>query len=912
MKRYILIFSLFIITSINFVWGQIGVISEYYNRTATPIEAQTEILIMGENANLVGCTLWDNSEIGNWQGGIKFKDIPLWQNLQVIIIAKTDTIYKTQLQKPIIIAKDGRTVFCETEDTYIQLTGDYNSYFSFQWYRNGVPLEGEKGNLLQVHQSGLYQIIVKDEISQSETSSDIINITVLPAPTSALYIKENDNLIPVLNDTIIYVCKENSRLYPHLILEGADSLEWFFNDRLKTEEINKFETIADQRGTYYGVVLNGLCADSTPKLTILYYDVKLQFDKPELNFIVNTKMRDTLQITNKSNASIYLYEDDILLPQGIALNNVTFPIIIRKDSSIKIEFIFSSIDTSHFYRVEKLFIMTVCNRSFDIVATMINPLPKELKVIPVPDTLDFGIFANCDYEKNKLQTLTLKTIGNLQVRVLEIEFPMSNIKFNKLTPFIIDSNSSANIDLEILDALPKSFFGEIRIIYESIEAEPKQDTVFVYYKGEIVQPDLVFVNNLNFAIPTCSDTSFATIEFTNPTNIEISIEQQPSNPQLFIENLPITFSPKETKMIRFRLISNTSANFNDKINIEQCAIEKQINITANKSSISINTDINAIDFGDVAICDDSSNIRNVILQIKGGEVRVKDIEISSDFSINAKIGETYFGDTTLKLRYIGNKVGPNTGRLKLTFSPCDMVLEFDLIANGVQAELLISPENILDFEDVYVSTITTKSFTIKNPTSLPLSVNIPISSSKFFIDKNIQMPIILPAFAEKQIAFEYFNTEPNEYDTLILNILIQLCNINVPYKLIAHSTEDTNTSIMRINLPEKIEREPGTWVNIPVQFIPEQFNLNDANISSLKIDFEYNGKVLYCKEITGLNSMIANNAKIKALESNPNIFIYDMRDQQGIAGVCTHFQELRKQFIESEKILEAQGLQKEN
>jgi len=82
MKRYILILSLFIITSLNSVFGQVAVISEYFNRTATPEGEWTEILITGENVNLIGCTLRDNSESGDWQGGVRFKDIPLWQNLR--------------------------------------------------------------------------------------------------------------------------------------------------------------------------------------------------------------------------------------------------------------------------------------------------------------------------------------------------------------------------------------------------------------------------------------------------------------------------------------------------------------------------------------------------------------------------------------------------------------------------------------------------------------------------------------------------------------------------------------------------------------------------------------------------------------------------------------------------------------
>ncbi|MBP7214566.1 MAG: choice-of-anchor D domain-containing protein [Candidatus Kapabacteria bacterium] len=1152
MKRYILILSLFIITSLNSVFGQVAVISEYFNRTATPEGEWTEILITGENVNLIGCTLRDNSESGDWQGGVRFKDIPLWQNLRkgtIIVVwhratgaikdinpadgylevnaeddnlfekrlfsaptwgvavlnigqnidiiqlldasdnnihslghsnigetsamssitnyrifhngaisgdtygirvlpgrnideynkgwdesnqhteqstntskglpntnalypnenrifwqslrqpkwnsykmgvsvkvvgsntqiewtpanstmdpvegylilrvptknitstadpidgkiyntgdmigtakvvgviyylnqnhffdndfknaecgqsyiyrvyafrfgkddhnmdivpenergriynisqfALTDSVDKPNTPKPVIKSKDDRNDFCETEDVYIDLIGNYTADLTFQWYCNGAPIQGETGAHLNVYQSGLYQIIAKNINTQCETPSDIIKITILPKPTAELFIKRNDSLFPVLRDTIIYVCRDNNRLYPHLIIQGADSIEWYFDNRLKTEEINKFETIADQRGTYYGVVMNGICRDSTPSITILYYDVKLVFDKTELNFIVGSKPCDTLLITNKSNADLYLNKSDFTLPSGIEIVNITFPIIIRKDSSIKIEFQFTTINKTYFYRVEKIFISTVCSRSFDISATMINPEPQTLMIIPLPDTLDFGVFATCEFEQHNTMPIILKSIGNLQAKVTSIEFPMSNIKINANLPFIIDSNSDYDIYIEILDATPKALYGEIRIIYESIEATPKVDTVFIHYRGEIVVPDLIFDNNLNFAIPTCTDTAYFTTMLTNPTNLEIRIDSQPSYSQLVIEDIPVILSPYETKSVKFRLISNTSINFDDKIIVQPCNVEKEIKITASKSNITINTKYIRFDFGDVAICDDSINIRDLTLQVTGGEVKVEDIDISGDFLINAKVGDIYFGDTTLKLKYIGSKLGLNTGKLKLTFSPCDMVVELDLVANAIQPDISINPENYLDFGDVLQGTISTRTIMIKNITNLKLTINLPITSTKFTLDNNIQLPIVLKANEGKEIIFNYYNPKPNEYDTLVFYINILPCNLSVPYKFIAHSIENDYIRVIKIDLPEKIEGKPGDWVNIPVHFSPHQFSLSDIDISNIKIDFDYNGKILFCKGITSLNNDIENNAIIKAAETSPNLF----------------------------------------
>lgn len=786
--------------------------------------------------------------------------------------AQTDTIYKSQPPKPIIKSKDGRTEFCETEDVFIDLIGEYTTDLTFQWYRNGVPHVGETGTRLEVNEDGLYQIIAKNINTLCETASDIVRITILPMPVAALYIKQNGNLIPVINDTIIYVCKDDSRLYPYLIIEGADSIEWYFNDRLKTEEIDKFETIADQRGTYYGVVLNGICRDSTPKLTILYYDLHFEFNKTDILFKANSKMKDTVLITNKSNANILISVNDFVLPSGIFISNISFPFIFYKDSTIELEFTFETVETGYFYRVEKIFLNTVCSRSYDINATMMNPQPQSVIIIPMPDTLDYGVFPVCDFEANNKQLLILQAIGNLQAKVLSIEYPDSYIQASTSAPFVIDSNSSASIDFEILYPFPKTLSGTIRIIYESIESDPRRDTVIVYYKGEIVLPDLIFDDKLNFSIPTCSDTTYLTIEMTNPTNLNLRINAQPGNPQLFLEDLPIIFQPKETKLVRFRLISNSSITFNDKIIIQPCAIEKQISIMGEKSDISVIADTNNIDFGYVAICDDTSNIRKLLLEIQNGEVAINNIEITGDFEINASVGDVFFGDTLLEIIYIGKNAGVSSGKLKLTFSPCDKIVEIDLSAIGVLPEISITPENIMDFGDVVLSTISSKSITIKNITNLTIKVDVEINDDKFTIGQNVELPIILPGNGESEIAFNYFNTISERFDSVVIYFHIQPCDIVVPYILTAHSIENNVAGLIKIDLPEQIIGEPGDWVEIPVRILPNKFSFGDVDFRSLKIDFEYNGKILYCKEITGLNSAIDGDALIYAAEENANTF----------------------------------------
>jgi hypothetical protein len=84
-KRTFLItlFSVMGMIFTNSLHAQYVVISEYQNISAIPEGEYTELLVVVDKVDLVGYTLRDNSGSGDWQGGIKFRDIPLWKNLRM-------------------------------------------------------------------------------------------------------------------------------------------------------------------------------------------------------------------------------------------------------------------------------------------------------------------------------------------------------------------------------------------------------------------------------------------------------------------------------------------------------------------------------------------------------------------------------------------------------------------------------------------------------------------------------------------------------------------------------------------------------------------------------------------------------------------------------------------------------------
>jgi hypothetical protein len=90
------------------------VVSEYIN--ATPDGEYTELLVIQDTLSMVGYSIRDNSDVGfAWQGGVKFKDVPLWKNLRAGTI--------------IVIKHRGGVVDDNKADGYVEIGADADIYF---------------------------------------------------------------------------------------------------------------------------------------------------------------------------------------------------------------------------------------------------------------------------------------------------------------------------------------------------------------------------------------------------------------------------------------------------------------------------------------------------------------------------------------------------------------------------------------------------------------------------------------------------------------------------------------------------------------------------------------------------------------------------------------------------------------
>jgi hypothetical protein len=797
--------------------------------------------------------------------------------------AETPTVSKLSPDKPIISTLDNRNTFCEGENVFIQVNGNYTSDITFQWYKDGLPISNATSSKLKVNASGQYYVTVTNLTSLCQVQSDIVDIQILPSPQAFLYIVSNQQYIQITKDTTIFVCKDAdpSFDYPRLHLEGANTREWYFDGKLKNEELNKVETIAVQKGSYFGVVKNGICADTTPKVFIDYFNLNLVFNPSTAVFDADDSPVQTITIQNLSNTDITLLESDFQIPKAFTFENTTFPIIIPKNGSQSIQIRYTR--TTPGTDISKLYLNVICSQTYRLNLQGVKKVPGTAQLLSIPDTLNFGTITTCDAINGISKQLMVKSVGTIP---LTLHSPVvdTQVSFdNSLFPKTLDTNATFQFNINIIQTNEGIYSGILAIPYESVEKNPKQDTMLIPWTLEIVKPKLDFSPTVACSIATCSDTAYQTLDITNNTKIPISITKNfiNSSQVSILEPLPISFNPQEKKTITIRVVSNQNINLNDTLEYEPCTTRDQISISATKSNISITTNNSNIDFGVVPACSNSNyeSTQKATITVSGGAVKVKDIQIQGPFALDLNPGDIINSTQNITFKYQGTQPGQMQGKITLTFDPCDYVLVYNISAQGVVPSITINPDSLLDFGFVQQSVLNSKTITITNTSPFNISVNISSSSSEFQISSDLISPITLKPDETQQVTINFKSDNPDTFSSGTLNLLVEPCDEVFSIKLSATTANNVLIGKIQADMPQEITGKIGQTVNVPITFTPN-FNLADANIGEIAYYFSYDGVLLYPKNVTPLNqNSWINNSSVVLSENNINnsILVYDLK-----------------------------------
>lgn len=138
-----LILAIACIVCTSNIKAQDVVISEYKNIVAVPAGEYTELLVIKDNIDLVGFTLRDNSAGGTWQGGITFKNVPLFKNLRagtVMII-----FHRGINGSPDANTNDGSIILSAEEVAYF----DKVLFATSDWSANALNV-AQSGDMMQL------------------------------------------------------------------------------------------------------------------------------------------------------------------------------------------------------------------------------------------------------------------------------------------------------------------------------------------------------------------------------------------------------------------------------------------------------------------------------------------------------------------------------------------------------------------------------------------------------------------------------------------------------------------------------------------------------------------------------------------------------------------------------------------
>ncbi len=150
MKKIItLIIALMVLPAVS----QEIVVSEYYNVSGNPQREWTELLVIQDNVSIAGYSLRDNAgSDGNpsqWVGGVRFRNIPLWQNLRAGTII-------------VINHRGSNAIDTDASDGYLEIEGENTTYYDQVCWGCTLPeWESAALNLAQVTE--IVQIIDQND-----------------------------------------------------------------------------------------------------------------------------------------------------------------------------------------------------------------------------------------------------------------------------------------------------------------------------------------------------------------------------------------------------------------------------------------------------------------------------------------------------------------------------------------------------------------------------------------------------------------------------------------------------------------------------------------------------------------------------------------------------------------------------
>ena len=201
--------------------------------------------------------------------------------------------------------------------------------------------------------------------------------------------------------------------------------------------------------------------------------------------------------------------------------------------------------------------------------------------------------------------------------------------------------------------------------------------------------------------------------------------------------------------------------------------EAEIKVLENNGGPSITTNIDVLDFGDVAIGEIKSEKSKISITNTGDEVLIiTAIDINGSESSSFRLTSTSFplnvvpnSKIDLDLDFEPTKLGLHQAVMTIASNSVNNV-SIDLRGNGIDNGTIISNLSTLSFGSVVINEEVEMKFEIENPTTKNITVTEIMVSSSDFNFSVLNDPIIEPN-TKREIVVTFLPTEEKDYDEVL-------------------------------------------------------------------------------------------------------------------------------------------------
>ncbi len=185
---------------------------------------------------------------------------------------------------PVITAEPEDATIFDDEEATLEVVAEANGALSYQWYKDGVAIEGATEATYVTAEAGEYYAVVTNELNGTTATTETVKVTVV--------VLEHAD-VPVITDEPedAYILEgETATLAVEAVANGELAYQWY-KDGVAIEGATEATYETAEAGEYYAVVTNTLNGETTEtetvKVTVTVTEV-IPFFAPELTFADRT------------------------------------------------------------------------------------------------------------------------------------------------------------------------------------------------------------------------------------------------------------------------------------------------------------------------------------------------------------------------------------------------------------------------------------------------------------------------------------------------------------------------------------------------------------------------------------------------------------------------------------------------